>query len=422
LSSDLRLAGDAGVLASDSIRQQISERGETVINISEVQIQLEQTGLDGWLLYDFQGLNPIARKMVGVQGNLLTRRWYCWIPRRGDSVVLCHQIEQQGFRSLDTQVRVFKSWTEMMDGLKDLLKGHGTIAMEYSPLCAIPYISRVDAGTVEAIAGLGKKIVSSANLVQYFQARWSAAQLQMHFEASHRLMAILFKTLSEIGDAVRRKASSTEYSVQQAILERFRQHELTTASPPIVGVNQNSANPHYEPAQDYAVEIRAGDLLLVDLWAKLNKPDAVYADYTWMAYLGQSVPERIQTVWETVKGARDATIAFVRENHAAQKPIQGWEVDIVTRKYITERGFGDFFIHRTGHNIGEDDHGTGANLDSLETKDERQLMTNTCFSIEPGIYLPEFGVRSEVNVYLDPQRTVVTGDPIQTEIYSINTG
>ena len=392
-----------------------------MINIPEVQIQLKQAGVDGWLLYDFQGLNPIARKLLGVQGNLLTRRWYCWIPRRGDAVILCHQIEQQGFRWLDLQVRVFKSWTEMMDGLKDLLHGHSTIAMEYSPLCSIPYVSRVDAGTVEAIEGLGKKVVSSADLVQYFQARWSTAQLQMHLEASRRLMTILLRTLSEIGDAVRTKASPTEYRVQRTIWEAFPKHELTAASPPIIAVNQNSGNPHYEPTQEHATEIRVGDLLLVDLWAKLDRPGAVYADYTWMAYLGESIPQRIQAVWETVTGARDTAVAFVRENYAAKRPIQGWEVDAVARKYITERGFGDFFIHRTGHNIGEDDHGTGANLDSLETKDERQLMTNTCFSVEPGVYLPEFGVRSEVNVYLDLQETLVTGDPIQTEIYRIST-
>jgi Xaa-Pro aminopeptidase len=387
-----------------------------VINISEVQGQLQKAAIDGWLLYDFQGLNPIAKKLVGVQGNLLTRRWYFWIPSHGAPSVLCHQIERYGFVELNTPIRVFKSWTEMIDGLRDLLSGCDTIAMEYSPLCSIPYVSRVDAGTVEAIQKLGKTVVSSADLVQYFQSRWSSEQFQMHLEASRALMQILFETLREVRQAVRGRESLTEYAVQQSIVGKFKQHGITAASAPIVGVNQNSGNPHYEPTPEGSAPIRPGDLLLIDLWAKLDKPSAVYADYTWMAFLGDSIPQKIQTVWAIVRGARDAAIAFVENNYTTGKPVRGWEVDSVARNHISQMGFGEFFIHRTGHNIGEDDHGTGANMDSLETKDERLLIPGTCFSIEPGIYLPEFGIRSEVNVYLDTRKVVVTGDPIQNEI------
>ncbi|MCI0628724.1 MAG: M24 family metallopeptidase [Acidobacteria bacterium] len=390
-----------------------------MIDIREVQDQLSQAHIDGWLLYDFQGLNPIAKKLVGLQGGMLTRRWYYWIPKQGEPCVLCHRIEQQGFAALNTRLQTFKSWQEMVESLKQMLEGHHSIAMEYSPLCSIPYVSRVDAGTVEAVESLGKKVISSADLVQYFQSRWSGQQFEMHQEAGRLLMSILFETFHDVGEAARQRARLTEYAAQQAMLEKFHHNGLTTFSPPIVAVNQNSGNPHYEPAESASAEIRRDDLLLVDLWAKLDKPESVYADYTWVAYLGKVVPEKIVNVWQTVSGARDAAVAFVKANYPSKK-IQGWQVDTIARDYIAERGFSDFFIHRTGHNIGEDDHGTGANMDSLETKDERHLIAETCFSIEPGIYLAEFGIRSEVNVYLEHNDVVVTGDPIQTEIHRID--
>ena len=392
-----------------------------MIDIREVQEQLRKANLDGWLLYDFQGLNPIAKKLVGLQAGMLTRRWYYWIPKQGEPCVLCNRIEQFGFKSLNTAVRTFKSWQEMVGTLKQMLEGHETIAMEYSPLCSIPYVSRVDAGTVEAVESLGKKVTSSADLVQYFQSRWSQQQFEMHLEASRHLMSTLFETFTSIGDSVRHGNRLKEYAVQQAMLEKFRSRGLITFSPPIVAVNENSGNPHYEPSETSSSEIRPADFLLIDLWGKLDKPESVYADYTWVAYLGKTIPEKIVNIWQIVSGARDVGVAFVKSNYPSKK-TQGWQVDNVVRSYITDRGFGDFFIHRTGHNIGEDDHGTGANMDSLETKDERHLIANTCFSIEPGIYLPEFGIRSEVNLYLEQNDVVVTGDPIQTEIHRIDCG
>lgn len=392
-----------------------------MIDIREVQHQLSEAGLDGWLLYDFQGLNPIAKKLVGLQSGMLTRRWYYWIPKQGDPVVLCHRIERSGFESLNTPVRTFRSWQEMIDGLKQMLEGHTTIAMEYSPLCSVPYVSRVDAGTVEAVEGLGKRVVSSADLVQYFQSRWSQQQFEMHLEASRLLMAVLFQTFQVVGDAVRQGDRLSEYAAQQGMLERYRRSGLTTFSPPIVAVNENSGKPHYEPSEAGSAEIRRGDLLLIDFWGKLDKPESVYADYTWVAYLGDAVPGQIANIWQIVRSARDEGVAFVKTNYPSRK-IQGWEVDNVVRSYISERGFGESFIHRTGHNIGEDDHGTGANMDCLETKDERHLIANTCFSIEPGIYLPEFGIRSEVNLYLEKGAVVVTGEPVQTAIHRIDCG
>jgi Xaa-Pro aminopeptidase len=395
------------------------ECGADVMNISEVQEQLKRMNIDGWLLYDFQGLNPIAKKLLKLQGRLLTRRWFCWVPQKGNPIVLCHRIEQGAFRSLEMQIREFKSWNEMHEGLQSMLETTRIVAMEYSPQCSIPYVSRVDAGTVELIRSLGKEVVSSANLVQFFEARWSEEQFQMHQEASRLLMQILFDSFKQVGQAVRTGDPISEFGLQQMILEKYRDRGLFSFSPPIVAVNANSGNPHYEPHQDKTITIRRGDLLLVDLWAKLDRPGAVYADYTWMAYLGEPVPARYLTIWEIVRKSRDAAVHFVRENYTKAVEIQGWQVDLVARREITAAGYGENFVHRTGHSIGEEDHGNGANMDSLETKDERLLIPHTCFSIEPGVYLPDFGIRSEVNVYLGDGQIVVTGEPTQTEILKI---
>ncbi len=389
------------------------------MNIQEVQEQLKGAGIDGWLLYDFQGMNPIARKLLGITAQLITRRWYFWIPKAGEPLAFCHRIEQQAFSPLEVRVETFKSWPEMVSGLKHHLAGSQTIAMEYSPLCAIPYVSRVDAGTIELLKSLEKDVVSSANLVQYFEARWNTQQFQMHLESGHRLMKILSATFDGIREALRARTPISEYWVQQQMLAQYREYGLKTSSPPIVAINQNSANPHYEPSQESSAPLRPGDFLLVDFWAKLDEKNSVYADYTWVAFLGESIPAAIQAIWEIVKGARDAAIDYVKAHYRNTANLQGWEVDKVTRDYITQRGYGEFFVHRTGHNIGEEDHGNGANMDSLETKDERLLIPNTCFSIEPGIYLKDFGIRSEVNVYLDSEQAVVSGDPIQTEVLKI---
>ncbi len=389
------------------------------MDISEVQEQLRGMKADGWLLYDFQGLNPIAKKLLGVQGQLLTRRWFYWIPKGGSPVVLCHRIEQEGFLAVEGQCRVFKSWNEMHAGLQSVLEGATTLAMEYSPECSIPYVSRVDAGTMDLIKSLGKEVVSSANLVQFFEARWSSEQFQMHQEASRRLMQILFDSFQEVDQALRSSHSLSEFSLQQKILGNYRGRGLFSSAPPIVAVGTNTGNPHYEPKKESALPLRSGDILLIDLWAKMERPNAVYADYTWVAYMGNQIPDRYVKVWETVRKSRDAALSFVRERYSKKADIRGWQVDSVARDVITKEGYGESFVHRTGHSIGEEDHGNGANMDNLETKDDRLLIPRTCFSIEPGIYLPEFGIRSEVNVFLGDDEVFVTGDPIQTEIFKI---
>lgn len=389
------------------------------LNLQEVQEQLTAMKLDGWLLYDFQGLNPIARKLLGLQQALLTRRWFCWIPSHGPMTLLCHRIERQGFEQLPASTILFSSWEEMQTGLEHVLQGSKQLAMEYSPQCFIPYISRVDAGTLELVRSLDKTVVSSADLVQYFEARWSQEQLQSHLQASRLLMDVLSATFAQVRDASRNRIPLTEYQLQQSMCQRYREQGLESSSPPIVAVNQNTGNPHYEPCSDASAPIREGDLLLIDFWAKLAKPNAVYADYTWVAFLGESVPAKILRVWDIVLEARDKTLEFVRSKTSQQTAVRGWEVDEVARHVISRAGFGKYFIHRTGHSIGESDHGNGANMDGLETRDERLLIPRTCFSIEPGIYLPDFGIRSELNVYLDKEALLVTGDPIQQEIQRI---
>jgi len=389
------------------------------LSIKEVQEQLKATRIDGWLLYDFQGLNPIARKLLGLKEAMLTRRWFFWIPQRGEAQILCHRIEQQGFEKLPAQVTHFSSWQEMEVGLEKLLQKSLRVAMEYSPHCLIPYVSRVDAGTLEMVRHLGKQVLSSADLVQYFEARWSQDQLETHLQASKLMMRVLFEVLTEVSQATKNHQPLTEYQVQQSMLQKYHEQGLQSDSPPIVAVNQNSSTPHYEPSLEKSSSISRGDVLLIDFWAKLFKSDSVYADYTWVAFLGDMVPESVLRVWEVVREARERAVDFVQSKYTAGTVVRGWEVDRATRQVISQAGFGEFFIHRTGHSIGEKDHGNGANMDNLETKDERVLIPKTCFSIEPGVYLPDFGIRSELNIYLGERDILVTGDPIQQEIEKI---
>ncbi len=383
--------------------------------LAEIQEQLRNQRLDGWLLYDFQNLNPISKKILGLQGNLLTRRWFCWIPSSGQPEILCHLIEKHSFTSLGAALRTFKSWEEMLKQLENLLAGNSKIAMEYSPKCSIPYISRVDGGTLEILAALGKEVVSSANLVQYFEARWNAQQLDSHLRASALLMETLQSTFALIRENLRNGQPMTEVTLQQFMMQEFLKRKVTTFSPPIVAVNANSGNPHYEPSPKHSSSVKTNDILLIDWWGRIDEPGSVYADYTWMGFLGESIPNHLQNVWTIVRNSRDAALEFIQKNYPTTS-LYGWQIDDVARSVITKAGYGEFFIHRTGHNIGEQDHGNGANLDNFETHDLRELLPQTCFSIEPGIYLLEFGVRSEINVYLGADKIIPTGNPVQKEI------
>ncbi len=350
----------------------------------------------------------------------VTRRWYYWIPAYGTPVKLLHRIEPHVLDSLPGEAWPYVSWKEQQRALGYVLQSARRVAMQYSPMNAIPYLSRVDAGTLELVRSYNVEVVSSADLVQHFEAVWDADQLASHRVAAEGLRAIVDEAFAFVGSSLAQQAALTEYDLQQYVLSRMHARGLQTSSPPIAAVNAHSADPHYGPSAQGSSPIRPGDLVLIDLWAKQSTRGAVYADITWTGYVGERVPARQQEVFHIVRQARDAALSFVQDRVRAGNFPFGWEVDDVCRKVIQAAGYGDRFVHRTGHSIGEEVHGNGANIDNLETQDARRLLPGTCFSIEPGIYLPgEFGIRSELDVYLSQSDAVVYGQPLQTAIVPI---
>jgi Xaa-Pro aminopeptidase len=389
------------------------------MNLQAIQLQLGEESLDGWLFFDHHHRDPIAYQVLGLKaGRHVSRRWYYWIPVHGEPVKLTHRIEHWMLDSLPGEKVVYSSWREQRERLGEVLGGATKVAMQYSPECMIPYISLVDAGTVELIRGLGKEVLSSASLVQYFEAAWDAEQLEMHLEAGRRVDAIRAAAFARIGDKLRAGETVREHDIAQFILDRFRDEKLATQDGPIVGVNANSGNPHYAPAAEGSAEIRPGDFVLIDLWAKLDKPRAVYYDITWTGFCGETPPEKIQQVFDIVTRSRDAALEAVDSAMREGRTLAGWQVDDVTRGVISGAGYGEAFVHRTGHSIGENVHGNGVNIDNLETRDERPIVPRLCFSIEPGIYLPEFGVRSEIDCYVSEHGARATGE-VQLEIVRI---
>ena len=385
-------------------------------DIHAIQAELKAAKLDGWLFYDHHHRDPIASRVLGLgEDGMATRRWFYYIPARGEPRKLVHRIEQGMLDSLGGRKYVYSGWEELHKTLPKLLSGGKRIAMQYSPENNIPYIGLVDAGTVELIRKLKKTVVSSADLVQKFEASWSREQLESHLEAGRIVDRVRQGAFEQAAARVSDGKPLTEFELQQWMLDRFRSNGLVTAEPPIAAVQPNNGNPHYEPKQGESRLIRAGDLLLLDIWAKSNRPGSVYYDITWVGYLGERVPDSYAKIFRIVRQARDRAVDFVKESVAQSKSIHGWEVDRVARETIRKAGYGKYFVHRTGHSIGQDVHGNGANMDGLETKDDRKIVPHTCFSIEPGIYLPEFGIRSEVNVYVDEHEARVTG-AIQEEI------
>lgn len=386
-------------------------------DIASIQQSLRQLGLDGWLLYDFRGQNTLARNIVGMGDGLLTRRWFYFIPAQGEPRKLVHPIENGALDHLPGSKAVYLRWQELEQQVATLVRGAGRVAMEYVPRNANPYVSRVDAGTVELVRACGVEVVSSGDLIQLYEAAWDDQQWAMHQEAARHTDAAYNVAWDLIRQRTRNGGSVTEREVQETIVHYFTEHDMVTHHAPIVGVNEHSGDPHYESGD---APIRQGDFVLVDLWAKLDRPRAVYSDLTRVAFVGQDVPDRIIEVFNIVAAARDAAIARVKDAFARGEALHGWQVDRAARDVIEKAGYGDSFIHRTGHSIGEDTHGNGANMDDLETHDERRVLPRTCFSIEPGIYLPEFGVRSEVNVFIDASGGVhVTGGELQREVIRI---
>jgi Xaa-Pro aminopeptidase len=381
------------------------------MNIDRIQEALRENGLDGWLFFDHHRRDPLAYRILGIADDVNpTRRWYYFVPAHSEPRKLVHRIESGALDTLPGRKESYSSWGDQQKKLAGLLSGSSRIAMQYSPQCAIPYVSLVDAGTLELVRGLGLEVVSSGDLIQEFEARWTEEQFRLHLEAGKLVDRARREAFQHIGERLRSKEPVTEYGVQQFIVRCFAESGLTADHGPIVAANANASDPHYEPSREKTSPIRPGDAVLIDLWAKLKQPQAVYYDVTWTGFCGENVPDNVQNVFEIVKGARKKASDFAIRKASAGEQFAGYEVDDEARSYIEQHGFGEFFFHRTGHSIGTDVHGTGANMDNLESHDERRVIAGTCFSVEPGIYLPEFGIRSEVNIYVGENSARVTGE------------
>jgi Xaa-Pro aminopeptidase len=391
-----------------------------MFDLKAVQSAIREAGCDGWLLYDFRGQNILAQRVAGVMPKL-SRRWFYFVPASGEPRKLVHAIEPASLDHLPgSQKTVYRRWQDLEAGVGKLVSGAKRVAMEYSERNANPYIGRVDAGTIELVKSFGCSIVASGDLIQQFEATWDDDQEKSHFEAAKLCRAAYDVAFGFIADEIKAKGKVLETAVQARIMRHFTDNKMTTYSPPIVGVGPHSGDPHFDTSPATDMPIQPGSFVLIDLWAKMDRPRTVYADYTRVAYVGNSVPEQYTKIFNIVAAARDAGIKCVQDAFAANKPLQGCEIDNATRAVIEKAGYGDFFTHRTGHNIGQEVHGNGAHIDGLETRDDRRIIRRTCFSIEPGIYLPEFGVRSEVDIYIDAAGKVhVTGGDPQTEVHKI---
>jgi len=385
------------------------------VNLGAIQSELQKAGLDGWLFFDHHGRDPLAYRVLGLPPlGHVTRRWYYFVPACGEPCGLVHQVEPHMLGALPGAKIPYARWQELEAGLRQLLQRAKKIAMQYSPRCAVPYVANVDAGTVECVRALGVEVVSSAELIQVFEATWTPAQLEMHLEAGRRVDLIRREAFDHIRQATRAGQPLDEHGVQRFVMRRFAESGLVTDAPPIVGANANAADSHYAPPETGSAPIRRGDMLLLDLWAKLDEQEAVFYDITWMAYCGEEVPERMREAFRIVAAARDAGIRLVQEAVAAGRTLRGFEVDDAVRGHIESCGMGALVRHRTGHNIGRDVHGAGANMDNFETHDERPVIPRTCFSIEPSLYLPDFGVRTEINLFVGEREARVTGE-VQNE-------
>jgi Xaa-Pro dipeptidase len=390
------------------------------LSIEAVQQALREDGLDGWLLYDFHGSNPIAARVTGLAGSkkLATRRWYYLIPASGAPRGLVHAIERHNLDGLPGEKRAYAGREQLTKGLHDLLSGVKRVAMEYSPDAAIPYVSRVDAGTVEAVRHAGADVVSSGDLIQRFEAVWSDAALESHLGASERLYRIKDRAFELIGGRLKTGAPIDEYELQEKMLVWFAEEGLWTDSGPNVCAQENAGNPHYQATHDAHRAIRPDEIVLIDLWGKLSKPGAVFADITWMAYTGRAVPDEYARAFGAARDGRDAAIDLVQRATQEGRDLRGFEVDRACRDVIERAGYGAQFIHRTGHSLGEEVHGNGVHMDDYETHDDRRLIPGTGFTIEPGVYTDRYGVRTEINMFIGRREARVSG-PRQREIVTL---
>ena len=386
--------------------------------LSQVQSDLRAAKLDGWLFCDFRGRDPIAQRILHLPAGMRTRRWFYFVPAKGTPKKLVHKIETQSLAALPGDALYYSGQTELRSNLKKILGRVKNVAMQYSPKNAIPYVALVDAGTVELVRSSGPRVVTSADLVQKYEACWTPEQLQTHLAAGIAIDRIVRDAFALAARGVRERKPVTEYELQQWILGEYNKAGLTTEEGPDVAVNAHASDPHYAPSKDRPTLIEEGDLLLLDVWGKTRTVDSVYYDISWVGYLGATVPEKYARVFEVLVAARDKAVGLIQASVASGKDLQGWQVDKAARGVIEKAGYGKYFIHRTGHNIGTSVHGNGVNMDGLETHDSRHLIPGTCSSVEPGIYLPDFGMRSEVNVYVDKGEARVTG-AVQKEILAL---
>jgi Xaa-Pro dipeptidase len=388
--------------------------------IEAVQKALQEEQLDGWLLYDFHGSNPIAMAMAGLgsQTKLSTRRWYYLIPASGSPRGLVHAIERHNLDGVPGDKRPYAGRQQLAEGLEDLLRGVKRLAMEYSPGNNIPYLSRVDAGTIEQVRELGIEVSSSGDLVQRFNAVWTGEQLATHRAASERLYRIKDRAFAFAKQRVDAGQSLNEFELQQQMVNWFAEEGLKGGDPPIVGAQENAGNPHYGPSPTGSRAIRKNEILLLDLWGKLQQPGAVFADITWVGFTGSVVPDKYAAAFAAARDGRDAAVELVKSAVREGRDLRGFMVDRACRDVIERAGYGQYFIHRTGHSLGEEVHGNGVHMDDYETHDDRRLIPGTGFTIEPGVYTPEFGVRTEINMFVGDREATVTG-PLQTEIVTL---
>ncbi len=394
---------------------------EMPLDIVAVQQSLKAEGLDGWLLYDFHGSNPIAARLLGTADGtkMTTRRWFYLVPAAGEPRGLVHAIERRTLDALPGRKTVYAGRQQLDAGLTELLTGMKKVAMEYSHDCAIPYISRIDAGTVELVRARGVDVASSGDLVQQFEAVWDAHALATHQDASDALYRIKDRAFEMIAKRVRDGEAMTEFAIQQQMAGWFEEERLVSDSPPVVAAQENAGDPHYLPTARRTRQVGANELVLLDLWArKKDDPQAVFADITWVGFTGTEIPGSMTRAFEAISQARDAAVALVQDSARQQRELQGWEVDRAARTVLEQAGFGERILHRTGHNLGRDVHGNGVHMDDYETHDDRRLLPGTGFTIEPGLYFDTFGVRTEINVYYGEREARVTG-PAQEQIVQL---
>lgn len=394
------------------------------MDIGKIQEELCNEGLDGWLFYDFHNRDPIAIRILNVDPKRFTsRRWYYFIPAKGTPKKLVHKIESWKLDNLPGEKFIYLPWEEQHHLLKTILGNSRKVAMQYSPFNSIPYISTVDAGTVELVKSFGIEVVSSSNLVSLFESHLTDEEIESHSRAGLLMHKIKDAAFTEIARRIKSGNNPTEFEIHKYMLELFSEYNLTTNDGPIVAVNEHAADPHFEPTESNTAIIKEGDLVLIDLWAKLKEDKSIYYDITWMGFVGYSIPERISSIFNVVAKARDAAFNLIRQRFTNNQLIFGYEVDDAARKAITEAGYGNYFTHRTGHNIGEEVHGNGTHMDNLETRDERKIIPGSCFSIEPGIYIEDekIGFRTEIDVVITNSSQVVVYGDIQQSVIPILT-